>query len=313
MSNTLFHQRKFLLVLFFLAPVFFSCDDKPARIRDVPEFNAQSAFADLERQVAFGPRVPGTEAHAQCLSMLKDSLAACGARINLQVFEHYIAKTGEKVELTNIIASFYPAKKNRMLLAAHWDTRPWADSEPDSAKHMLAVPGANDGASGVAVLLQIARNLRVKEPPVGVDIVLFDGEDFGSHGQDESWAVGSQYFARNKDVRYNPFLGVLLDMIGDKDLRILKEGFSMQFAPDVVNIVWSYAARLGLNAFSNERMGPVTDDHVALLKVGIPCIDLLDFDYPYWHTLQDTPDKCSPESLSQTGRLLLALIYDPPI
>lgn len=291
-----------------------SCvNDKPEPIKDVPQFDAQAAFADLERQVAFGPRVPGTEAHAQCLQMLQDTLTACGATVRLQEFEHYISKTGQKVKLTNIIASFYPANKNRMLLAAHWDSRPWADSDPDSSKQHLAVPGANDGASGVAVLLQIARNLRAKKSPVGVDIVFFDGEDFGSHGQDETWAVGSQYFARNKDVRYNPFLGVLLDMVGDKDLHILKEGFSMQFASDIVNIVWDYAARLGLSAFSAQAMGPVTDDHVALLKVGIPCIDLIDFDYAHWHTLQDTPDKCSPESLAQTGRLLLALIYNPPI
>ncbi|KAA3619732.1 MAG: hypothetical protein DWQ05_03120 [Calditrichaeota bacterium] len=313
--QTRFLIRQFTVSIFgfLLTLTLVSCDDKPTRIRDVPEFDALGAFAMLEQQVAFGPRVPGTAAHKKCMTMLKDSLQAFGATVNLQSFEHYIEKTGEKVQLTNIIASFNPANKNRMLLAAHWDTRPWADSETDSSLHDTAVDGANDGASGVAVLMEVARNLRDKKAPVGVDIIFFDGEDFGTHGNDASWAVGSQYFAKHKDVRYNPFLGILLDMIGDKDLRILKEGYSVQYAPDIVNIVWDYAARLGLNAFSHEHMGPVTDDHVALLKVGIPCIDLIDFDYKYWHTVDDTPDKCSPESLEQTGKLILELVYNPPI
>ncbi|KAA3663352.1 MAG: glutamine cyclotransferase [Calditrichaeota bacterium] len=290
-----------------------SCDDKPTRVRDIPDFNAQRAFAYLEQQVAFGPRVPGTEAHANCLKMFKDSLEACGAQIKLQSFEHFIDKTGEKVQLTNVIASFNPANKNRMLLAAHWDSRPWADSETDSSRHNIPVDGANDGASGTAVLLQVAQNLRAKKAPIGVDIIFFDGEDFGTHGNDATWAVGSQYFAKHKDVRYNPFMGILLDMVGDQDLHLMKEGYSVQMAPDIVNIVWSYARRLDLPAFSDNHMGPVTDDHVPLLRVGIPCIDIIDFDYKYWHTIEDTPDKCSPESLDQVGRLLLELIYDPPI
>ncbi|MCA9733194.1 MAG: M28 family peptidase [Deferribacteres bacterium] len=300
-----------LFVLGLLA--FSACKDKPTRIRDVPEFNAGNSFSLLEQQVAFGPRVPGTEAHAKCLTMLKDSLQACGAQVNLQSFEHYIDKSREKVQLTNIIASFNPGNKNRMLLAAHWDSRPWADAEIDSAKHSIPVDGANDGASGVAVLLQIAQNLRAKPAPIGVDILFFDGEDFGTHGNDATWAIGSQHFARHKDVRYNPFMGILLDMVGDKDLHFLKEGYSVQLAPDIVNLVWNYAARLQLPAFTNSYMGAVTDDHVALLKVGIPCIDIIDFDYKHWHTVEDTPDKCSPESLGQVGRLLLELIYDPPI
>ncbi len=306
-------RRSSLGGIMLFAVTAFSCGPKPLPPLTVPEFDAARAFADLETQVAFGPRVPNSDAHAACLDFLKSTLDTLAEQVTLQSFDATIAKTGEKVRLTNVIASFGMDKKNRILLAAHWDTRPWADMESDPDKRNQPVPGANDGASGVAVLLEIARVLKANPAPVGVDIVLFDGEDFGSQGRDDTWAVGAQYFAGKKDVRYNPFLGILLDMIGDKDLQIKKEGNSLTFAPDVVDLVWNYAGRLGIEAFSHETIGPIMDDHVPLLQKGIPCIDLIDFDYPYWHTLEDTPDKCSPESLSAVGRVVLAVIYNPPL
>ncbi|MDQ7051613.1 MAG: M28 family peptidase [candidate division KSB1 bacterium] len=197
-------------------------------------------------------------------------------------------------------------------MAAHWDSRPWADQDPDSANHNKPVPGANDGASGVAVLLEIARVLKQNPPPVGVDIVLFDGEDLGSEGYPDTYAAGAQYFAQKKSVHYAPYLGILLDMIGDRELQIYREANSVRYAPAVVDLVWNYAARLGISNFYNPVRHEVFDDHVPLLNVGIPCIDLIDFDYPYWHTVHDTPDKCSPESLEKVGRVVLAVIYNPP-
>ncbi len=299
--------------MLFLVAMGYSCGKKPVEPLFVPDFDARRAFADLEKQVAFGPRVPNSPAHAACLDFLKTTLDSLADVVTLQRFEATIARTGEKVQLANVVASFGLDKKQRILLAAHWDSRPWADMEADPADREKPVPGANDGASGVAVLLEIARVLKANPAPVGVDIVLFDGEDFGSQGRDDTWAVGAQYFANKKDVRYTPFLGILLDMIGDKNLQIKKEGNSLTYAPDVVNLVWNYAGRLGIEAFSAEAIGPIMDDHVPLLQKGIPCIDLIDFDYAYWHTLEDTPDKCSPESLEAVGRVVLAVIYNPPL
>ena len=303
-------------LVFFLAPMvcvlMHACESKkPVSPLHVPAFDKQNAFTHLTNQVDFGARVPGSEAHAACLAYLDSSLAQYAQSVVQQSFEHTIEKTGEKVKLTNLIASFGTDKGQRVLLAAHWDCRPWADSDPDTANQRKPVPGANDGASGVAVLLEIARILKNEPPPVGVDIVLFDGEDFGIHGRDETWAVGAQYFANKKDPRYTPQIGLLLDMIGDKDLKLMKEGYSMHYAPGVVDFVWGYASRLGISEFVGEQMGPITDDHLPLLKVGIPCINLIDLDYDFHHTIEDTPDKCSPESLEKVGKVALAVVYNP--
>ncbi len=290
-----------------------ACQDLPEEQKlFVPEFDAQRAYALLQKQVDFGPRVPGTPAHAQCLQFLEDSLKAYADGVQRQSFDYTIHKTGETVRLTNLISSFGAAPGPRILLAAHWDSRPWADQDPDTANHNRPIPGANDGASGVAVLLEIARILKQNPPPVGVDIVLFDGEDLGSEGYPDTYAAGAKYFAQNKSVNYAPYLGILLDMIGDRDLQIYKEVNSVRYAPAVVDLVWNYAARLGIANFYNTARHEVTDDHLPLLKVGIPIIDLIDFDYPYWHTMHDTPDKCSPESLEKVGRVVLAVIYNPP-
>ncbi len=266
----------------------------------------------LLKQVEFGSRVPGSEAHAQCLDYMEAHLKKYAENVARQSFQHTIEKSGDNVQLTNLIASFNSSQTQRILLAAHWDSRPWADSDTNPENYKKPVPGANDGASGVAILLEIAKVLKENPPPVGVDIILFDGEDFGSNGIESSWAVGSQYFAKNKDARYSPYIGLLLDMVGEKGVQIKKEGHSMNFAPDVVNVVWNYASRLGVDAFSSERTGPITDDHLPLLRAGIRCINLIDLDYPQHHTLQDTPDKCSPESLEQIAKVALAVVYNPP-
>ena len=156
--------------------------------------------------------------------------------------------------------------------------------------------------------LEVARQIQMAEPRYGVDIILFDGEDCGQTGETE-FALGARYFAANKDKNYRPAFGILLDMVGDSDLQIYQEHNSLQYAPQVVNRVWDKAAELGLPSFHAEPRYQVTDDHLPLLEAGIPCIDLIDFDYPYWHTSEDTPEKCSAESLAEVGRLLLALIY----
>jgi Zn-dependent M28 family amino/carboxypeptidase len=209
----------------------------------------------------------------------------------------------------NVIALFQPEKAERILLCAHWDTRPWADKDPDPRKRSTPILGANDGASGVAVLLEVARLLHAQPPDVGVDIVLFDGEDAGTEGNMQSWAQGSAYYARHLASKDRQVLGVLVDMIGDADLEILQEYNSKAYARPVVDRVWAIAKELGCTAFKPLTGSSIMDDHIPLLQAGIPCIDLIDLDYPPWHTMADTPDKCSPASLDQVGRVLVHLVY----
>ena len=277
----------------------------PAR---VPEFDAASSFALLKAQTAFGPRVPGTPAHDRCLSWLRGELVSSGADVSLQPFTH-TGYDGTPLPMTNLFASINPGAAKRILLVAHWDSRPRADQDPDPAKRALPIAGANDGASGVAVLLQIARVCKAASPPAGVDLLLVDGEDYGREGDSENYLLGSRWFARHLPAGYRPQFGIVLDMIGDRDLAIPREPYSIQYAPDIVELVWGSAAELGVRQFVQEEQRYVLDDHIPLNEAGIKTIDLIDFDYPYWHTTADTDDKCSPESLSAVGRVLLHVIY----
>jgi Zn-dependent M28 family amino/carboxypeptidase len=179
--------------------------------------------------------------------------------------------------------------------------------------------GANDGASGVSVLLELARLLKQNPPPIGIDIVLFDGEDYGKEGDLDRYCLGSKFFATNKKVDYNPIFGILLDMVGDRNLRMPKEGYSVQYAPDIVDLIWSVASEKGITQFLDEVSAPVYDDHRSLNLIGIKTVDLIDADLvgnhgtnegrKYWHTRQDTPDKCSVESLEAIGRVLAHIVY----
>jgi hypothetical protein len=275
-----------------------------------PTFDGDNAFQYLVKQCEFGPRVPGTQAHRECLAFLTKELQNFGARVSHQSFQQEMPFSNQSTLLTNIIASFGIERSERVLLCAHWDSRPWADQDADPANHSKAVTGANDGASGVAVLLEVARQIYMSKPAYGVDIILFDGEDSGRPGHSDTYALGSQYFAANKDQSYRPRWGILLDMVGDSDLEILHEENSLRYAADVVDMVWQRAESLGLSAFVDRPGYEVTDDHLPLLRAGIPCINIIDFNYDHWHTIADTPDNCSPQSLAQVGQLVLSLIYE---
>jgi len=275
-----------------------------------PTFDGDKAYQYLIRQCDFGPRVPGSQAHQRCLNFLTSELKKFDATVTPQPFRQKLPGFENPVTMTNIIASFGLQKAERILLCAHWDSRPWADQDPDSENRDKPIIGANDGASGVAVLLEVARNLQSAEPKYGVDIILFDGEDSGLPGQADSYALGAQHFAKNKDFRYRPKFGILLDMIGDGDLQIYQEENSVNYAPKIVKRIWDRAEELGSASFHASSGYQVTDDHLPLLNVGIPCVNLIDFDYEYWHTLADTPDKCSPESLAEVGRVILSLLYE---
>jgi len=270
-----------------------------------PPFDGPRAFSLLERQVAFGPRVPGTDAHTETAEWLAGQLRDLCTNVSMQRFTDEF--DGRSADMTNIIASFYPGKRRRVLLCAHWDSRPKADRDPDSTRWTQPVPGANDGASGVAVLLETARIIAEHEPPVGVDIVFFDGEDGGSYSDNDTWLLGSRHFAAAMPDGYRPRWAVLLDMIGDRDLSLTRDANSRYGAPDLWRRLQDEAGKAGVPFSEKETV--VIDDHVPLIERGIPAIDLIDFDYPWWHTVADTPDKCSPESLEKIGTIVLKLVY----
>ncbi len=296
------HTPLFLLLLLLAVP---GC-----RSQVVPKFDSHSAFQHLVKQCEFGPRVPGTSPHINCRDYLVNILQGYADRVMQQPFSAVMGPDKKRVACYNIIANFQMNNPRRVLLCAHWDTRPWADLDPDPANHQKPVPGANDGASGVAVLLEIARILKHSPPRYGVDIVLFDAEDFGSYGQNDTWALGSKQFASQVVRNFRPEFGILLDMVGDADQQIYIEQNSYRFARPVVERVWRKADQLGIHEFIHEVKYDVHDDHINLLEIGIPTIDIIDFDYKYWHTISDTPDKCSPQSLDNVGRVVLGVIYE---
>ena len=289
----------------------------PTPVVTVPNFSGEEAFQYLLAQTKLGPRNPGSAGHARCLNYLLSELRLYAESVNGQEFSHR-GYRGEHLRLTNIIASFNLQAEERMLLAAHWDTRPYADQEKDSTKRNRPILGANDGASGVAVLLQLAKIMKQYPPPVGVDIVLFDGEDFGRATDFDNFLLGSKHFASQKQPSYNPRFGIVVDMIGDAQLEIMKEESSLESAPDLVQYVWATAEQLGLREFVSDVGSDVYDDHIPLNEVGIKSITLIDFQYPdrshrYWHTSEDTPDKCHPSSLETVGTLLTHLVYKKPL
>lgn len=295
--------------------------------RYVPTFQADSAQAYVAKQVAFGPRVPNTPAHQACRNYLVNKLEQFGAQVQIQSFETE-AYDGTTLNLSNIIASFQPEQSKRILLASHWDTRPYADK--DSVRINEPIAGANDGASGVGVLLEIARAMAHDTlPDAGVDIILFDGEDYGEpenydepeheSSQQVFWCLGSQYWAGHKhQPRYSAYYGILLDMVGAENATFYQEGVSKQAAPSVVKRVWDAAHTLGhAQYFVYEDSPDIVDDHVYVnYEAKIPMIDIIDHDptsdfyFPeYHHTHDDNLDIISPATLQAVGETVLYVVY----
>jgi glutaminyl-peptide cyclotransferase len=253
-------------------------------------FDGQHAYADVQTQVAFGSRVPGTEGHAKALEWIRTELDSSGWQVEIQSSE----ALGHPVK--NIVAK-RSDQPPQFIIGAHYDTRMFADQDPDPAQHTAYVPGANDGASGVAVLLGLARSLPKDTIPIW--LVFFDTEDNGNiEGWD--WILGSREFVKNNPIQ--PRAAIVVDMIGDADLNVYKERNSN---PELTNAIWAAAKELGYDSkFIPEYKYSMIDDHTPFLQAGIPAVDLIDFDYPYWHTVQDTPDKVSAESLQAVGETL---------
>ncbi len=291
---------------------------------EVPMFNGDSAYNFVSKQVAFGPRVPNSQAHKACGDWLETTLRAYGADVVAQNVT-LTAYTGEKLQARNIIAQFQPQKKKRIMLCAHWDSRPWADADPDPANHRKPILGANDGGSGVGVLLEVARHISLSPTELGIDIILFDAEDYGTHASESessenSWALGSQYWSRipHKE-NYNARFGILLDIVGAPGSKFYREGISQYFANNIVEKVWDAANKLGYaDTFINEEIGAITDDHLYVNQFArIPCIDIINYDVEsgsgfgaHWHTVNDNMEWISPETLEIVGQTVLTVIYN---
>ncbi len=274
------------------------------------EFNGDSALSYVRQQLAFGPRVPGTPGWLRTGDWIAAKLKANGAVVTEQKWTHTLA-TGKQIPLRNIFARFKPEATERILYVAHWDTRPRADSDPDPANHDKPIPGANDGASGVALLLAVADALQKVPPSMGVDLLFVDGEDYGTFGPDVDVLLGATYFAAHlPSPDYRPLFGVVWDMIGDADLNIPQEMYSAQKAPEVVQRVWAKAKELGYEQYflPDMRTYPITDDHYPLIAAGLRVIDVIDLDYNVHHAMGDDIDRVSARSLQIVGDVAMALL-----
>jgi Zn-dependent M28 family amino/carboxypeptidase len=269
-------------------------------------FDGKRAYDWIVRQCDLGPRVPGTATHDSCFALLAGTLRQYAPVVETDTFLYDSPELGREVRLLNVVARFRPQEKTRILIGAHWDTRPWADAEKDAALHRRPILGANDGASGVAVLLELARCLKSSRPALGVDLVLLDGEDLGTEGNPSGFFRGSQrYVERLGENR--PIFFILVDMVGRKNASFYWEGNSHDQAPNIVDLVWNEASSMGVRSFLPGVKYHVYDDHIPFLNAGIPAIDVIDFGFPEWHTLKDTPAICSPATLEGVGRVLLSL------
>ncbi len=303
-----------------------SGDAVEVRRGPVPVFNADSAYFFVAEQVAFGPRVPNTEAHREAGNWLAATLGGFADTLYIQE-TRVRAYDGTVLNIKNIIGVFQPDKRRRILLCAHWDSRPYADYDPDPASHYTPIDGANDGASGVGVLLEIARLLHAQAPDIGIDIIFFDAEDYGRHRfsdrpDEDSWALGAQHWARNPHrPDYFASYGILLDMVGASDATFKREGYSMLYAPNIVRKVWETAQRIGYgHMFVNRDGGFITDDHYYVNMIrNIPTINIIHQDdstphgfFPQWHTLADNMEVIDTYTLQAVGETVVAVIYDYP-
>lgn len=326
---------KFILIALIALPLIESCQSKKdsidkeddnikVAIAQPAKFNSDSAYSYLKQQLTFGPRVPGTEGNAACREYIVSELKRHGAsNVNIQTGE-VTPFTGEKIQIGNIMGSYSPEKKDRVLLLAHYDTRPWADNDQTEENRFQPVLGANDGASGVAVLLEIARQLGETEAPVGVDLLFVDAEDYGQQSgfstHDSTWCLGTQYWVENMpyDSDSLPRFAILLDMVGGLGAQFHREYFSDEEAADIVNKVWAIAEKSGYaDRFPNQKGGAVVDDHLFINRAGIPAIDIIESKNsntgtfaPTWHTVNDNLDHIDRSSLKAAGQTVLNVLHN---
>jgi hypothetical protein len=291
-----------------------------------PEFSADSAYAYIQAQADFGPRVPNTQAHRDCGEYLAKQLEKFGAKVYNQ-YADLTAWDGTILKARNIIGAYKPESKKRVMLCAHWDSRPYADNDPDEKNHHKHILGVNDGASGVGVLLEIARQIQHQSPELGIDIIFFDAEDYGipefhrGNYKANTWCLGSQYWARTPHVsNYFARFGILLDMVGAKGSTFYYEGYSSRTAGSQMKKIWKKAHELGYgNWFVKKDGGEVTDDHVYVHAIArIPCVDIINYDPtcenssfgPTWHTINDNISNIDRNTLKAVGQTVMDVIYN---
>ena len=281
------------------------------------QFSGETALGYVKTQLDFGPRIPGSEGHKRTGDWIAAQMRQRADTVIEQTWTH-VTMSGDTLPMRNILARYRPKATDRVLYVTHWDTRPISDAARDSAQRQLPVPGANDGASGVALFIALGDALHNAPPNVGVDFLFVDGEDYGDfpNGGDLDSAkdvlIGSRYFAAHlPSDGYMPLYGVLWDMIGDSDLQIFQEGYSIRRAPEVVDLVWRKAKDLGYSKYFIPQPGQyIIDDQLPRLDAGLHVIDVIDYTYPYHHTPEDTLDKVSSASLQIVGDVALALVSE---
>lgn len=323
-------NRKYIFLSFLIVATLFSSCKSNKQVEEVlnpvgPAFIADSAMAYCQAQCDFGPRTMNSKAHDLCEEWIVNKFKGFGLEVETQKAD-LTGWDGTKLHSTNIIAHFNPQAERRILICAHWDSRPWADNDPDSTNWHKPVLAANDGASGVGVMLEVARLLQNDTTlAIGVDLVCFDAEDYGTpqwaeknEDSENTWALGAQYWAKNLPENYKPQFGILLDMVGGQGAKIYQEQNSIRYAASIVDKVWSAARHAGFSSvFANEVGGGVTDDHIPVNEVGIPTVDIIPF-YPdcrqssfgpTWHTINDDMEHLDINSLKAVGQTLIQVIY----
>ena len=323
-------NRKYIFLSFLIVATLFSSCKSNKQVEEVlnpvgPAFIADSAMAYCQAQCDFGPRTMNSKAHDLCEEWIINKFKGFGLEVETQKAD-LTGWDGTKLHSTNIIAHFNPQAERRILICAHWDSRPWADNDPDSTNWHKPVLAANDGASGVGVMLEVARLLQNDTTlAIGVDLVCFDAEDYGTpqwaeknEDSEKTWALGAQYWAKNLPEGYNPQFGILLDMVGGQGAKFYQEQFSLRYAASIVDKVWSAARHAGYGSmFTNEVGGQITDDHIPVNEAGIPTVDVIPC-YPdcrqssfgpTWHTINDDMEHLDINTLKAVGQTLIQVIY----
>lgn len=290
--------------------------DEETTTRISPEFSSDSAFHYVAQQCSFGPRTMNSEAHEQCAQYLVNKFRQFGANVDVQEGPGKLSD-GTPITIKNIRAVYNDSCQGRVIISSHWDSRPWADNDADEANHKTPIDGANDGASGVGILLEIARQIQIKNPGIGIELICWDAEDSGTSGSESSWCLGSQYWAANhtqSGFRY--LFGILLDMVGGRNSEFRLEEHSKNNAPSVLTKIWTTGQNLGYGKyFKSMDIGGVIDDHLQMMNSGIPSVDIIGCDpsgstFPStWHTIDDNISNIDKDVLKAVGQTVLEIVY----
>ena len=300
----------------YFLPLFLFLISKPVFLPSQPlwslpahSFDADKAFKHLEKQCDFGPRVSGLPGHMKCRNYIISELGKTGLKAQIQPFDAYSKMMGKVMNFENIIAKIDTPSTTAIALSCHWDSRPVSDMDRNPRLRNRPITGANDGASGVAVLLEIARILKEFPPPVDVYFLFFDAEDYGMRNDLSQYCLGSQFFVKNQPKDFKIEVGVNLDLVADFDQEFKIEQYSQRGAKKFVDQIWNIGKKHYPKIFVTEVIPPILDDHVPFIQAGIPYLDIIDLEYEHWHTSKDTPENCSVESLERVGKVVVEWLF----